>query len=107
MLKFGLENTKIVRIPMVTSLKFCRDNQAKDVDLSLYVSMIGSLLYVTTSRLDIAFSVGVCVRYQANVGICEQYQAKPKESHLATVKRIIQYLNNTLSFSFCYTNDLN
>lgn len=43
--------------------------------------MIGSLLYLTTSRLDIQFSVGLCVRFQAN----------PKESHLIAVKRIFRY----------------
>ena len=42
--------------------------------------MIGSLLYLTASRPDIAFSVGICARYK----FC------PKESHMAAVKRIIK-----------------
>jgi hypothetical protein len=36
---------------------------SKGVDSTLYKSMIRSLLYITTSRLGIAFSVGVCVRF--------------------------------------------
>jgi hypothetical protein len=50
--------------------------------------MIGSLLYLTASRPDISFSVGVCARIQAN----------PKESHLTTVKRIIKYVKDTLLY---------
>ena len=60
----------------------------KSVDLSLYRSMIGSLLYFTTSRPDIIYSVGVCARYQAN----------SKESHMTTLKRIIEYVKTTADF---------
>jgi hypothetical protein len=55
--------------------------------------MIGSLLYLTASRPDIAFSVGVCARFQAN----------PKESHLTAVKRIIRYVNDTLPYGIWYS----
>ena len=47
--------------------------------------MIGSLFYLTTSRPDISFSVGLCARFQSN----------PKESHLTAVKRILRYLKGT------------
>nr|XP_016434309.1 PREDICTED: uncharacterized protein LOC107760726 [Nicotiana tabacum] len=47
--------------------------------------MIKSLLYLTTNRHDIVFSVGLCARFQPN----------PKESHLKTVKRILRYLKGT------------
>ena len=61
------------------------DSSGVEVSPTLYRSIIGSLLYLTASGLDIAFSVGVCARYQA----------APKESHLTTVKRIIRYVNGT------------
>ena len=64
---------------------------------TLYRSIIGSLLYLTASRPDIAFSVCVCARYQA----------APKESHLTTVKRIIQYINGTLDYGLWYSKDSN
>ena len=48
--------------------------------------MIGSLLYFTASKPDIAFNVGVCARYQAY----------PKESHLIALKHIIRYIVGTL-----------
>jgi len=55
------------------------------VDKTLYRSMIGSLLYLTTSRPDIMFSVLMCARYQA----------MHMESHLIAVKRILRYLKYT------------
>ena len=64
---------------------------------TLYRSIIRSLLYLTASRPDIAFSVGVCARYQA----------APRESHLTTVKRIIRYINGTPNYGLWYSKDSN
>ncbi|KAL9429358.1 hypothetical protein AB3S75_031220 [Citrus x aurantiifolia] len=82
---------------MSTNAKLIVDDSGSSVDPSLYRSMIGSLLYLTASRPDICFSVGVCARYQAN----------PKESHLATVKRIIRFVTGTVNDGIWYTNDTN
>ena len=57
--------------------------------------MIGSLLYLTTSHPNISFSFGACARYQAN----------PKESSLASVKRIIRYFCVTLNYGLWYPYD--
>ncbi|XP_028104087.1 uncharacterized protein LOC114303134 [Camellia sinensis] len=93
--KFDLELAKHARTPMNTSLHISKDSSGTDVDLTLYRSMIWSLLYLTACRPDIAFSVGVCARYQA----C------PKESHLLAVKRIIKYVNGTLGYGIWFTTD--
>ncbi|XP_065621638.1 secreted RxLR effector protein 161-like [Quercus suber] len=69
----------------------------KFTNKTLYRSMIGSLLHLTASRPDIAFSVGVCARFQA----------APKESHLTAVKRIILYVNGTSDYEIWYTKDSN
>jgi hypothetical protein len=78
-----MDNSSHKRTPVPTNLKLTRDEQGVSVDQSQYSSMIGSLLYLTTSRPDITFDVGVCARYQVD----------PKMSHLTQVKRILKYVN--------------
>ena len=68
------------------------DEGGNMVDQTIYRSMIGSLLYLTTSRLDIMFSVCMCARFQVN----------PKEAHLVAVKRILRYLKHTPSLGLWY-----
>ena len=63
MKKFGIESTSSVRTPMSSNVKLNVDLLGKSVDPSLYRNMIGSLLYLTASRPDISYSVGVCARY--------------------------------------------
>jgi len=77
---------------MSSSTKLDKDDQGIDVDQKLYRSMIGSLLYLTTSRLDIMFSVCLCARFQSN----------PKESHLLAIKRIFKYLKGTQNVGLWY-----
>ncbi|XP_030959007.1 uncharacterized protein LOC115980953 [Quercus lobata] len=57
---FGLEFASSVRTPMSSNLKFTVDLLEKNVDSSLYESMISSLLYLTASSLDIV-TVWECV----------------------------------------------
>ncbi|GJS15333.1 hypothetical protein Tco_0409805 [Tanacetum coccineum] len=68
------------------------DLSGKAVNETQYRGMIGSLMYLTTSILDIQFSTCLCARYQAN----------PKESHLIAVKRIFRYLKGTPSLGLWY-----
>ncbi|XP_023741986.1 uncharacterized mitochondrial protein AtMg00240-like [Lactuca sativa] len=62
------------------------------VDLTLYGSMIGSLLYLTTSRPDIMFSVCNCAGSQSN----------PREPHLIAVMNIFHYLKGSISLGLWY-----
>ncbi|KAK0578784.1 hypothetical protein LWI29_016146 [Acer saccharum] len=82
---------------MSTTLKLSKDASGKSVDQTLYHGMIGSLLYLTASRPDISFSVGVCARYQSD----------PKESHLSSVKRVIRFVNGTSNYGIWYSFDTN
>ena len=66
---------------MSSIIKLDKDEKGKEVDIKTYRAMIGSLLYLTTSRPDIMFSVCLCARFQS----C------PKESHLLAVKMIFRY----------------
>ena len=95
--RFGLDSVKHMRIPMGTNTKLTICDNGSIVDPILYKSMIGNLLYLIASRLDICFGVGVCARYQVN----------PKESHLAVIKQIICFGSGKINDGIWYTNDTN
>ncbi|GKC31663.1 uncharacterized mitochondrial protein-like protein, partial [Tanacetum coccineum] len=65
------------------------------VDQTKYRSMVGALMYLTASRQDIVHATCYCARYQA----------KPTKKHLTTVKRIFQYLKNTIHMGLWYPKD--
>ncbi|KAJ9544076.1 hypothetical protein OSB04_023783 [Centaurea solstitialis] len=79
--KFGFTDVKPASTPMETHKHLTVDTERKEVDVHHYRSMIGSLMYLTTSRPDIMFAVCVCARFQV----------QPKDSHLQAVKRIFRY----------------
>ena len=64
--KFGMSDSKAISTPMGTNGNLDSDASDNMVDQKLYRSMIGSLLYVTTSRPDVMFSVCRCARFQAS-----------------------------------------
>ena len=82
---------------MAANTKLTNDPLGESVDVTLYRSMIGCLLYLTASRPDIAFSVGVCSRFQSN----------HKVSHLNAVKRIIKYVGGTCDYGLFYSKESN
>ncbi|GKA24309.1 hypothetical protein Tco_0710342 [Tanacetum coccineum] len=57
--------------------------------------MVGSLMYLTASRLDLVFAVCMCARYQA----------KPTKKHLNAIKRVFQYLKGTINMGLWYPRD--
>ncbi|KAI3692747.1 hypothetical protein L6452_32569 [Arctium lappa] len=93
--KFQMENTKPIGTPMAPETKIGTDPSGKAVDIRTYRGMIGSLMYLTSSRPDIMFSTCLCARYQAN----------PKEIHLTAVKRIFRYLKGTADLGLWYPKD--
>ena len=69
-----------------------KEEVSKKVEQKIYRGMIGSFLYLTTSRLDILYSVCLCARFQSD----------PRESHLTAVKRIFKYLKGTTNLGLFY-----
>ena len=90
--KFGLEDAKPYSTPMSATCKLDKDEKGKKVDQKLYRGMIGSLFYLTASRLDIMYSTCICARFQSD----------PKESHLSAIKRIIRYLKRIQNIGLWY-----
>ncbi|GKA27974.1 putative ribonuclease H-like domain-containing protein [Tanacetum coccineum] len=72
-----------------------KDEDGEDVDVHVYKSMIGSLMYLTASRPDIMFAVCACARFQVT----------PKASHLNAVKRIFRYLKHQPKLGLWYPRD--
>ncbi|GKB25624.1 putative ribonuclease H-like domain-containing protein [Tanacetum coccineum] len=62
--KFDFVNVKTASTPIETQKPLVKDEEASDVDIHLYRSMIGSLMYLTASRPDIMFAVCACSRFQ-------------------------------------------
>ncbi|XP_050895492.1 uncharacterized mitochondrial protein AtMg00810-like [Lathyrus oleraceus] len=95
--RFGLEDAKSIDTPMPTNRNLEGNENSKDVDVKKYRGMIGYLLYLTASRLDIMCSASICARYQL----------APKESHLKAIKRILRYLYGTSKYGLWYSKGTN
>ncbi|GJU48490.1 retrovirus-related pol polyprotein from transposon TNT 1-94 [Tanacetum coccineum] len=93
--KYGMETCDPVDTPMVEKSKLDEDLQGKAVDPTRYRGMIGTLMYLTSSRPDLVFAVCMCARYQA----------KPTEKHLHAIKRIFRYLRGTINMGMWYSKD--
>ncbi|GJY11213.1 putative ribonuclease H-like domain-containing protein [Tanacetum coccineum] len=93
--KFDFVTMKTTSTPIETNKALLKDEEAKDVDVYLYRSMIGSLMYLTASKPDIMFDVCACVRFQVT----------PKVSYVHAVKRIFRYLKGQPKLGLWYPRD--
>nr|GFA53315.1 putative ribonuclease H-like domain-containing protein [Tanacetum cinerariifolium] len=93
--KFGYSDVTSSNTPMDKENPWGKDGTGKDVDLHLYRSMIGSLMYLTASRPDIMFAVCACAKHQVT----------PKECHLHVVKMIFKYLKGHPKLGLWYPKD--
>ncbi|GJR28958.1 putative ribonuclease H-like domain-containing protein [Tanacetum coccineum] len=93
--KFDFASVKTASTLMETNKALIKDEEAEDVDVHLYRSMIGSLMYLTASRPDIMFVVCACARFQVT----------PKTSHFNAVKRIFRYLKGQPKLGLWYPRD--
>ncbi|GJU03455.1 putative ribonuclease H-like domain-containing protein [Tanacetum coccineum] len=94
--KFGFSSVRTASTLMETNKALTKDKDGKGVDVHLYRSMIGSLMYLTSSRPDIMFSVCACSRFQVQL----------KVSHLNAVKRIFRYLKGQPKLGLWYLRTL-
>ncbi|GJY46978.1 putative ribonuclease H-like domain-containing protein [Tanacetum coccineum] len=93
--KFNYSDVKSASTPVDLEKPLVKDGDADNVDVHLYRSMIGSLMYLTASRPYIMFAVCACARFQVT----------PKTSHLLAVKRIFRYLKDKPTLSLWYSRD--
>nr|GEW65452.1 putative ribonuclease H-like domain-containing protein [Tanacetum cinerariifolium] len=90
--KFDFLSVKTANTSIETQKPLVKDEEAADVDVNLYRSIIGSLMYLTTSRPTIMFAVYACSRFQVT----------PKTSHIQAVKKIFRYLKGQPKLGLLY-----
>nr|GEX56927.1 ribonuclease H-like domain-containing protein [Tanacetum cinerariifolium] len=93
--KDRMESCDPIGTPMEIKDKLDLDQNGTPIDATKYHSMIGALMYLTSSRPDIVHATCLCARYQA----------KPTNKHLKEVKRIFRYLWGTINTGLWYTKD--
>jgi hypothetical protein len=81
--------------PMETKLKLLVDTSSKLIDATLYRQIIGSLMYLTNTRIDICFSVNTL----------SQFLVEPRHVHLVFEKHVMRYLKGTLDCGLSYDGD--
>jgi hypothetical protein len=93
--RFGVEKERTVSVPMSPGWKIHSDPEGKPVNPTEYRALIGSLLYLTASRPDISYAVGVCARFQSD----------PRQYHLDAARNILKYLKGTINLGLWYPRD--
>ncbi|GJY00506.1 retrovirus-related pol polyprotein from transposon TNT 1-94, partial [Tanacetum coccineum] len=93
--KYGMESSDLVDTPLVERTKLDEDLQGIPVDPTRYRGMVGSLMYLISSRPNLVFAVCMCARYQA----------KPTEKHLYAIKRVFRYLKGTINMVLWYSKN--
>ena len=90
--RFEMEDCNAVRNPMVPGGKVDLDENGERIDETFYKQIIGSLMYITTTRPDLQFAVSLLSRYMS----------KPTTLHLQAAKRVLRYLRGTMDYGIWY-----
>ncbi|KAK6160335.1 hypothetical protein DH2020_003716 [Rehmannia glutinosa] len=91
--KFKMDDCNPINTPVECGLKLCKDDEANKVDPTLFKSLVGCLRYLTCTRPDILYAVGLVSRYMEN----------PTTTHFKAAKRILRYLKGTINFGLLYS----
>ena len=91
--KFGMDECNPLTTPMEQNLKLTSIEGKEFEDATKYRQLVGSLIYLTTTRPDISFAVGILSRFMQ----------KPCEGHWSAAKRVLRYLKGTQDFGLKYT----
>lgn len=92
-----MDECKVVAVPLQQNIKLQNEDGSKEADVTLYKQAIGSLIYLTTIVLDLAYIVSVL----------SQYMSKPLEIHWNVAKCILRYLQGTVDYGIIYTDSSN
>lgn len=95
--KFKMEACNPVPIPLVVNEKFMKEDGSGDVDPSMFRSLVGSLLYLTTTRPDIMYATSLLSRFMH----------KPSNIHYGVAKRVLRYIKGTKDYGIMYEKNEN
>eukprot|EP00253_Pinus_taeda_P002725 PITA_02725 len=90
---FHMEECKLAPSPFQSGVKLSVSCTSPEVDATLYRQLVGKLLYLTHTRPDLSFVVGLVARFIQN----------PRESHWKAAKRILRYVRGTVQFGIHYS----
>ncbi|KAH9650283.1 hypothetical protein KPL70_026315 [Citrus sinensis] len=91
--KFKMNDCKPISTPVEYGVKLSKHDEGEDIDPTFFKSLVGSLCYLTCTRPDILYTVGLVSRYIEN----------PKTTHFKTAKGILRYIKGTINFSLLYS----
>jgi hypothetical protein len=90
--RFGMMDYKSMTTPIVTNLKKLRDSESNLVDPSTYRQLIGLLMYLVNTRMEICFVVNTL----------SQFQVEPRHVHWIATNHILRYLRGMLNYGLIY-----
>ena len=90
--KFRMTNCKILSTPIEKGLKLSAKSNSKAINEFVYRKLVGNLIYLTTTSVDLSFAVSFISRFMS----------APKVEHLTTMKRVLRYAKGTLDFGILY-----
>lgn len=93
--KAGMSRCNSCKYPMDPNVMITKDETGKAVDATYFKSLVGGLRYLVHTRPDIAYAVGVVSRHME----------RPTVTHLDAAKRILRYIQGTLSYGLVYTKE--
>lgn len=93
--RFGMESSNAVGNPIVPGTKLLKDEEGEKVDSKMFKQVVGSLMYLTTTRPDIMYGVSLISRFMSN----------PTEVHWSAAKRILRYIQGTTELGILYKNE--
>jgi len=95
--RFNMADCNVVFNPIVPGFKLVKESTSTAVNNTLYMQIIGSLMYLTSTRPDIIFVVNMLSRHLTH----------PTEIHLQAVKRVLRYIKCTLAYGIFYKHEGN
>ena len=95
--KFKMDDSNPVSTPIECGVKLSKHDEGGKVDPTLFKSLVGSLRYLTCTRPDILYAVGIVSRFME----------APTTTHFKTAKRILRYIKGTTNYGLFYSSSNN